>query len=70
MGIKIGDIDIAQQGLETEFRLSVLEHIIEQIINSNPTLNKPTQEELSDIRKKVVELLKKKYPNSGIELTK
>lgn len=70
MGIKIGDIDIAQQGLETEFRLSVLEHLLEQIINSNPTLNKPTQEELNSIRKKVVEILKKKYPNSGIELTK
>lgn len=70
MGIKIGDIDIAQQGLETEFRLSVLEHLLEQIINSNPTLNKPNQEELNNIRKKVVEILKKKYPNSGIELTK
>lgn len=70
MGIKIGDIDIAQQGLETEFRLSVLEHLLEQIINLNPTLNKPNQEELNNIRKKVVEILKKKYPNSGIELTK
>ena len=70
MGIKIGGIDIAQQGIETEFRLSVLEHLLEQIINRNPTLNKPTQEELNSIRARVVEILKKKYPNSGIELTK
>lgn len=70
MGIKIGDIDIVKQGLETEFRLGVLEHLLEQIINTNPALNKPTQEELNGIRAKVVEILKKKYPNSGIELTK
>lgn len=70
MGIIIGDIDIAKQSLETEFRLGVLEHLIEQIINMNPELKKPTIQELKNIRERVVELLKKKYPNSGIELTK
>lgn len=70
MSIKIGDIDLVKQGLETEFRLGVLEHLLEQIINTNTALTKPTQNELEGIRKMVVEQLKKKYPNSGIELTK
>ena len=70
MGINIGGINIVKQGLETEFRLGVLEHLLEKIVNSNPDMNKPTQEELEDIRKKVAEQLKQKYPNSGIELKK
>lgn len=68
MGIKIGDIDIAQQTLDNEFRLAVLERLLERILNSNPNLNKPTQDELSQIRREVVQQLQKKYPNSGIEL--
>ena len=68
MGIKIGDIDIAQQTLDNEFRLGVLERLLEKIVNSNPGLTKPNQDELNQLRQEVVEQLKKKYPNSGIEL--
>lgn len=68
MGIKIGDIDIAQQTLDNEFRLGVLERLLENIINRNQGLSKPTQEELNQMRKEVVLQLQKKYPNSGIEL--
>jgi len=68
MGIKIGDIDIAQQTLDNEFRLGVLERLLERIVNSNPGLTKPNQVELNQMRQEVVEQLKKKYPNSGIEL--
>lgn len=67
MGIKIGDIDIAQQTLDNEFRLGVLERLMELIVNNNPNLNKPNQEQLNQIRKEVIGQLQKKYPNSGIE---
>ena len=67
MAIKIGDIDIAQQTLDNEFRINVLEKLLERIVNSNPTLIKPDQNELNQIRVEVVEQLKRKYPNSGIE---
>ena len=68
MGIKIGDIDIAQQTLDNEFRLGVLERLLEQVVNNNPNLIKPNQEQLNQIRRDVVQQLQQKYPNSGIEL--
>jgi fructose-1-phosphate kinase PfkB-like protein len=70
MGIKIGDIDIAQQTLDNEFRLGVLEKLLEQIVNKNPNLAKPDQNQLNQIRKEVIEKLQVKYPNSGIEFKK
>lgn len=70
MGIKIGDIDIANQTLENEFRIGVLERLLENVLNSNPGLNKPTQAQLDQIRQEVVQQLQKKYPNSGIEFKK
>ena len=66
MGIKFGEID-ASQILDNEFRMRVLERLLEGIMNSNPNLVKPNQENIEDIRKGVIEELKKKYPNSGIE---
>jgi len=66
MSIKFGEID-ANQILDNEFRLSVLERLLEVILNNNPDLNKPTPQDISNIRQQVVENLKKKYPKSGIE---
>ncbi|WP_370425273.1 hypothetical protein [Tenacibaculum dicentrarchi] len=66
MGIKFGEID-ASQILDNEFRLGVLERLLEGMLNANPNLKKPTTEELQNIRKQVIDELKKKYPNSGIE---
>ena len=68
MGIKIGDVDVAQQTLDNEFRVGVLERLLERILNNNPSIQKPSQSELNEIRKQVVKDLQKKYPNSGIEL--
>lgn len=68
MGIKIGEIDITKQGLDNEFRLGVLELLLEKIINDNPSLIKPNQGDLDTLRRKVVEQLQNKYPNSGIKL--
>ena len=69
MGIKFGEIDSGQI-LENEFRISVLEKLLEVIVNNNPSLNKPTQQQIEQIRASVVEVLKVKYPNSGLSLKK
>jgi hypothetical protein len=69
MGIKFGEID-ANQILDNEFRIGVLERLLEAVLNSNPDLKKPSVEDIEQIRIKVVENLKKKYPKSGIEFKK
>ena len=65
MGIKFGEID-ASQILENEFRISVLELLLEWILNNNSGLLKPGPETLEQIRREVITRLQKKYPNSGI----
>ena len=65
MSIKFGEID-ANQILDNEFRVSVLEKLLEWILNNNYSLTKPTPEQLNELRGEVVENLKRKYPNSGI----
>jgi hypothetical protein len=69
MGVKFGEIDVIQI-LDNEYRIGVLEKLIEIIANNNPSMIKPTQAEIEAIRAAVVEALKKKYPNSGISLEK
>ena len=70
MGIKIGDIDIAGQIIDNEFRIGILEKILEKLLNTNKTLVLPTQSEIEEFRAKTASELKIKYPNSGIEYTK
>jgi hypothetical protein len=70
MGIKIGDIDIANQIIDNDFRIGVLEKILEKLLNSNKNLVLPTQTEIEEFRVKTATELKVKYPNSGIEYTK
>jgi|SaaInl85LU_5_DNA_1037374.scaffolds.fasta_scaffold02584_8 hypothetical protein len=65
MGVKFGDID-ANQILENEFRIGVLEHVIDALTRTNPGLSL-TKKEIEDIRENVANGLKRKYPNSGIE---
>lgn len=68
MGIKYGDIDIANQTLDNEFRIQVLERLLEIILHNNPDIQKPTQAQLNQIRQEVITVLQQKYPNSGISL--
>ncbi|HEB36972.1 hypothetical protein LCGC14_0941170 [marine sediment metagenome] len=68
MGIKFGEID-ASQILQNEFRLAVLEKIVEMIANNNtPMLRIPSGDDVNGIKSAVVEDLKKKYPKSDIAL--
>ncbi len=63
MGIKFGEID-ANQILENEYRIGVLELLVERIASGKKVSN----DDLKEIRAQVVLRLKEKYPNSGIEL--
>jgi hypothetical protein len=69
MGIKFGEVD-ASQILENEFRIGVLERLLDGIIGNNPEISSPTKDDIDKIREKVANDLKKKYPNSGIEFKK
>lgn len=67
MGIKFGEVD-SSQILENEFRIAVLEKLLEFLLANNTEINKPTQDQINRIKEEVIGILKKKYPNSGISL--
>jgi len=66
MGIKFGEID-SNQILLNEYKIGTLERILEWIINNNNSINKPSKEDIEEIRKTMVEELREKYPKSGIK---
>jgi hypothetical protein len=69
MGVKFGEID-ASQILENEYRIGVLEGIVDWILTNNTAFaTQLSPGQLSQIRQSVVTRLQKKYPNSGIELS-
>ncbi len=68
MGVKFGEID-ASQILQNEYRIGVLEGFVDWILTNNSAFVKNlTDEEMNEIRQRVVRRLKHKYPKSGIEL--
>ncbi|MNT87273.1 hypothetical protein D3C72_2276700 [compost metagenome] len=69
MSAKFGDIDISQI-LDNEFRIGVLENVIDLLVRKNSAMQGFTQREIDDIRISVANSLKVKYPNSGIEYRK
>lgn len=70
MGIKIGEVDVVSQIIENEFRVSVLERLVELLLGRISTMGGSpiSPQDLAQVRHEVVEHLKKKYPNSGIAL--
>ena len=70
MGIKIGEVDVASQIVENEYRIAVLERVVDFLLSRATTLTGPalSPQDLNRIRKEVVAQLQKKYPNSGITL--
>jgi len=65
LGIKFGEIDSGQI-LDNEFRIMVLESVVDRILQTSPQAAKSL--DMNAIRHKVVADLQKKYPNSGIGL--
>jgi len=66
MGVKFGEID-SNQILENEFRINVLERIVNEIYVRNAgRISFPTPQEIEGFRLEVVAQLQKKYPLSGV----
>lgn len=63
MSTRFGEIEV-DQILRNEYRIGVLEKVVEALLNNRS----PNAEALERIRADIVEALKIKYPNSGIEL--
>lgn len=69
MSIQIGEIDVASQILENEYRIMVLERVVDRLIQRFPVIGGPiSAQEMDEIRRSVIEQLQKKYPKSGITL--
>jgi len=66
MGIKFGGID-SEQILINEFRIGVLESIIQWILENNPEIKKPDKSDIKEIKESAATVLKIKYPDLGIE---
>lgn len=66
MGITIGGVDVAQSIIEAEFKIGVLEKIVEKLLARAP--GALSDDEYKAIRKSVMNDLKKKYPEAGISL--
>lgn len=70
MGIRIGDVDVASQIVENEYRIRVLERTLDLLLTRFPRIGGPpiSPSEVDEIRRAVVKELQQKYPNSGITL--
>jgi len=69
MSIQIGGIDLAQGVIDTQFRLGVLEKIVEHLLN-RAAPGSLTEADLERFRAITVQELQRKYPQAGIAFTK
>lgn len=65
MSLSIGGIDLTDSIINTEFRLGVLERVVERLLRVAP-LGTVTDSDMKKIREDVLESLQKKYPEAGI----
>jgi hypothetical protein len=69
MSLKFGDVDIGQIR-ENEFKITVLEHVMEWILDANTGhIKLPSKQTIQEIQQKVLKELRQKYPNSGLSMT-
>jgi hypothetical protein len=70
MSLQIGDVNVVSQLLENEFRVSVLEQVVNHLVAKFPSVGEPpiTPDDLARIREQVVADMQRKYPESGITL--
>lgn len=65
MSVNIGGIDIADTLINMEFRLLVLEKIVDRLLQVAPA-GVLSKKDMDDLREEAIDILKKKYPNAGI----
>jgi hypothetical protein len=67
MGVKVGNIDIANEVIELHFQVLRTQLLLEEIIKKNNIRNLPSQTEMNAIEDRVLEVLNKKFPDMGIK---
>lgn len=65
MSIRIGGIDLTDAVINAEFRISVLEIIIERLAQAAPP-GTITNDFIKDAREKTLSDMQKKYPDAGL----
>lgn len=65
MGISIGGIDLTDSVINAEFRIGILERIVDRLVRAAPP-GTVTETDLRLIRLEVITALQKKYPQAGI----
>jgi hypothetical protein len=64
--VKSDNINLTSHIINAEFRIYVLERIIERLVQvTNP--DALTAQDLKNIRREAFDIIKKKYPNLGID---
>jgi hypothetical protein len=66
MGISIGGIDIANSIINTEFRILVLEKIVDRLLQVAPP-GVLSAMDMEKIRDEALTSIQKKYPEAGIK---
>ena len=67
MGVKIGNIDIANEVVELHFQVLRTQLLLEEIIKKNNIQSLPNQAEMNAIEDRVIEVLNKKFPDMGLK---
>jgi hypothetical protein len=67
MGMKIGNIDIANEVVELHFQVLRTQLLLEEIIKKNNIRNLPNKAEMDAIENRVIDVLNKKFPDMGIK---
>ncbi|MBI4480751.1 MAG: hypothetical protein HY651_12080 [Acidobacteria bacterium] len=65
MGVSIGAINVVNQAVETEFRLGVIERVVDILVERTRAQILP--EELGAIRVDILANLQQKYPGLGLK---
>ena len=65
MGISIAGIDLTDSVINAEYRIGVLERIIDRLLRVAPT-GTMNDADMRAIRAEVLAALQKKYPDAGI----
>lgn len=66
--MQVGDVNLVNSAIDTEFRISVLERLLEHVVNRMSALDRPTQQDVNQIKQQVARQMQTKYPNMGLQL--
>jgi len=65
MSISVGGINIIDSIINSEYRITILEMIVDRLLQKVPA-GTLTNQDIEKIRNDTIELLQKKYPTAGI----